>query len=255
MASAKTCPHPEDERTALSGTRVREMLSAGEHVPPQFVRREVAEVLRGAYQRPNGDRRGARGPASGAEPVPAHTRQAGFVVWFTGLSGAGKSTLMRALEPHLLERGHRLELLDGDEVRTNLSRDLGYSREDRDANIARIGYVAAKLASHGVAVLVAAISPYREARDRVRGSVDHFVEVHVATSLATCAERDVKGLYAKALAGQIPQFTGVSDPYEPPTAPEVVVHTDREPVETSVRQILACLERLGLSRAVRKDGA
>jgi sulfate adenylyltransferase len=255
MASAKTCPHPEDERTALSGTRVREMLRAGEHVPPQFVRREVAEVLRGAYQRANGDGRGARGPASAAGPVPAHTRQAGFVVWFTGLSGAGKSTLMRALEPHLLERGHRLELLDGDEVRTNLSRDLGFSREDRDANIARIGYVAAKLASHGVAVLVAAISPYREARDRVRGSADHFVEVHVATSLATCAERDVKGLYAKALAGQIPQFTGVSDPYEPPTAPEVVVHTDREPVETSVRQILACLERLGLSRAVRKDGA
>src|SRR6266540_1291254 len=175
MASAKTCPHPEDERTALSGTRVREMLRAGEHVPPQFVRREVAEVLRGAYQRANGDGRGARGPASAAGPVPAHTRQAGFVVWFTGLSGAGKSTLMRALEPHLLERGHRLELLDGDEVRTNLSRDLGFSREDRDANIARIGYVAAKLASHGVAVLVAAISPYREARDRVRGSADHFV--------------------------------------------------------------------------------
>jgi adenylylsulfate kinase len=175
--------------------------------------------------------------------------QAGFVVWFTGLSGAGKSTVARALVPRLLERGHKVELLDGDEVRTNLSEGLGFSREDRDANIARIGYVAAMLARHGVAVLVAAISPYRDARDRMRSSVEHFVEVHVATALAVCAERDVKGLYAQAFAGRISQFTGVSDPYEPPLAAEMVLDTDGEPVERSVERVLACLERLGLTAA------
>jgi sulfate adenylyltransferase len=249
MASAKTCPHPGSEHVALSGTKVRGMFRAGEPVLPRFVRPEVAKVLRGAYQTPNGDGRVFRQPAREAEPMSVQATQAGFVVWFTGLSGAGKSTVARALAPRLRERGHRLELLDGDEVRTSLSEGLGFSREDRDANIARIGYVAAKLAHHGVAVLVAAISPYREARDRVRGSVDHFVEVHVATSLATCAERDVKGLYAQAFTGEIAQFTGVSDPYEPPPAPEVVLHTDREPVEGSVEQVLACLERLGLTAA------
>jgi sulfate adenylyltransferase len=252
MASAKTCPHSDRERVSLSGTKVRAMLSAGEQVPLHLVRPEVAEVLRGAYQHRNGDGAVPRAPASAARPAPAQA-QAGFVVWFTGLSGAGKSTVARALAPRLLERGHRVELLDGDEVRTNLSRGLGFSREDRDANIARIGYVASKLASHGVAVLVAAISPFREARDQVRGAVDQFVEVHVATSLATCAERDIKGLYAKALAGQIPQFTGVSDPYEPPLAPELVLHTDGEPVENSVEQVLRCLERLGLTEPVQPE--
>jgi sulfate adenylyltransferase len=247
MASAKTCPHPDSERVALSGTKVRGILSAGEPVPPDFVRPEVAAVLQGADQRPNGHGRLLRQPATAAEPPPARAAQAGFVVWFTGLSGAGKSTVATALAPVLLQRGHRVELLDGDEVRTNLSAGLGFSREDRDANIARIGYVAAKLARHGVAVLVAAISPYREARDRVRSQVDHFVEVHVAAGLATCAERDVKGLYARALAGQIPQFTGVSDPYEPPLAADVVLHNDREQVESSVGQVLACLGRLGLT--------
>jgi adenylylsulfate kinase len=166
----------------------------------------------------------------------------GFVLWLTGLSGAGKSTIAAKLGPALAERGHRVELLDGDEVRTNLCQGLGFSREDRDTNIARIGYVAGKLAKHGVAVLVAAISPYREARDKVRAEVDSFVEIHVAAPVSTCAERDVKGLYAKALSGEIKHFTGISDPYEPPLAPEIVLHTEAETVDESVEQVLAWLE-------------
>jgi adenylylsulfate kinase len=170
------------------------------------------------------------------------TTDIGFVLWLTGLSGAGKSTVAAKLGPALAERGHRVELLDGDEVRTNLCQGLGFSRADRDTNIARIGYVAGKLARHGVAVLVAAISPYRQARDQVRASVDTFVEVHVAAPLDTCARRDVKGLYARALAGELPHFTGISDPYEPPLAPEIVLHTDIESVDDSVHQVLAWLE-------------
>jgi adenylyl-sulfate kinase len=170
------------------------------------------------------------------------TTDSGFVVWLTGLSGAGKSTVAAKLAPALAERGHRVELLDGDEVRTNLGQGLGFSREDRDTNIARIGYVAAKLARHGVVVLVAAISPYRQARDRVRASVEVFVEVHVAAPLPVCAGRDPKGLYARALAGRLPHFTGVSDPYEPPPAPEIVLHTETQSVDESVHQVLAWLE-------------
>jgi adenylyl-sulfate kinase len=171
----------------------------------------------------------------------------GFVLWLTGLSGAGKSTIAAKLGPALAERGHRVELLDGDEVRTNLCQGLGFSRADRDTNIARIGYVAGKLAKHGVAVLVAAISPYRQARDLVRAQVDNFVEVHVAAPVATCAERDPKGLYAKALSGQLPHFTGVSDPYEPPLAAELVLHTEAESVDQSVEQVIAWLQTSGLT--------
>ncbi len=174
----------------------------------------------------------------------------GFVLWLTGLSGAGKSTIANVLAPSLLDRGHRVEVLDGDEIRTNLCQGLGFSREDRDTNIARIGYVTGKLAKHGVAVVVAAISPYREARDKVRASVTNFVEVHVAAPIETCAERDVKGLYARALAGEIKNFTGVSDPYEPPLRPEIMLHTEREPVEESAGRVLSWLEANGLSLPV-----
>ncbi len=172
----------------------------------------------------------------------------GFVLWLTGLSGAGKSTIAGAVAPSLGERGHRVEVLDGDEVRTNLCQGLGFSREDRDTNIARIGYVAGKLAKHGVAVVVAAISPYREARDKVRDSVENFVEVHVAAPVSICAERDVKGLYARALAGEIKNFTGVSDPYEAPLEPEILLRTERETVQDCVDRVLAWLDAKGLSK-------
>ena len=183
------------------------------------------------------------------------TNDIGFVVWFTGLSGAGKSTVATALAGSLRTLGRRVELLDGDEVRTNLCQGLGFDRDGRDTNVARIGYVAGKLATHGVAVLVAAISPYRQARDRVRASVPNFVEVHVAAPLATCAQRDVKGLYARALAGELANFTGVSDPYEAPLAPEIVLATDQETVAESAGRVLAFLEVRGLSvPADRADG-
>jgi adenylylsulfate kinase len=174
----------------------------------------------------------------------------GFVLWFTGLSGAGKTTLTNALVPVLRERGLKVEVLDGDEVRTNLSKGLGFSKEDRDTNIRRIGYVARLLARNGVAVITAAISPYREVRDEVRSLVEGdgaaFVETYVSATLDTLVARDVKGLYKKAIAGEIKQFTGVSDPYEAPLHPELVIETDREAVEESVAKILDQLEEAGL---------
>jgi adenylylsulfate kinase len=169
----------------------------------------------------------------------------GAVVWFTGLSGAGKSTLAEALLPRLVSQGKKVELLDGDVVRTHLSKGLGFSREDRDANIARIAFVAHLLARNGVIVLVAAISPFREARENARKTIGEFIEVHVAPPLDECIRRDVKGLYAKALAGEIKQFTGVSDPYEPPLAAELVIDTSRSDVESSVAQLLDALRDRG----------
>ena len=169
----------------------------------------------------------------------------GFVVWLTGLSGAGKSTIANALQAELARRGRHSELLDGDEVRTHLSRGLGFSKEDRDTNIRRIGYVARLLARSGGIAITAAISPYREVRDELRAQTPNFVEVFVRAPLETLVERDVKGLYRKALAGEISNFTGVSDPYEPPLNPEVVVRTSEESPEQSAATILAKLEALG----------
>ena len=168
--------------------------------------------------------------------------QAGCCVWFTGLSGAGKSTIAEIVVDDLRARGRYVELLDGDEVREHLSKGLGFSKEDRDTNIRRIGFVASLLARNGVVAVTAAISPYRSLRDEVRGWVDNFVEVHVATSLEDCEARDVKGLYAKARTGEIPEFTGVSDPYEPPVAPELRIETaGRTPAE-SAAEVVAWLE-------------
>ncbi|MBA2325800.1 MAG: adenylyl-sulfate kinase [Actinobacteria bacterium] len=171
----------------------------------------------------------------------------GFCIWFTGLSGAGKSTIAEVVVEELRRRGHRVELLDGDEVRQNLSKGLGFSKEDRDTNIRRIGWVAAVLARNGVVAVTAAISPYRDIRDEVRGQIDHFVEVFVDTPIDVCEERDVKGLYAKARSGEIPEFTGVSDPYEEPLAAEVRVVTDDREVTASAAQVLSYLEDAGLT--------
>jgi len=173
------------------------------------------------------------------------------VIWLTGLSGAGKSTIADALVPQLKDLGKRVEVLDGDVVRTHLSKGLGFSREDRDTNIARIAFVAHLLARNGVFVIVAAISPYRETRDAARKTIGDFIEVHVAAPLQTCIDRDVKGLYKKALAGEIKQFTGVSDPYEEPLTPEVYVDTSQATVQDGVNAVLRVLRDRGYVAEVK----
>ena len=172
--------------------------------------------------------------------------QKGFTVWFTGLSGAGKTTIADAIEPLLRERGiTKLEKLDGDVVRTHLSKGLGFSKEDRDTNIRRIGWVAEVLTRNGVCVLASAISPYREIRDEVRTNVGNFVEVFVKCSIPELTRRDVKGLYEKAIKGEIKNFTGVSDPYEEPVNPEIFVDSEKEELADSVAKVMAKLEGLG----------
>ena len=174
----------------------------------------------------------------------------GFVLWFTGLSGAGKSTMSARLAGRLAQAGCPVELLDGDEVRTHLSKGLGFSREDRDVNVRRIGFVARLLARHGVVAITAAISPYRDVREEQRrlavGDGAGFCEVYMECPVEVLAERDVKGLYRKALAGEIPHFTGVSDPYEPPEHPEVVIRSDRDSVDEGLDRVLARLVELEL---------
>jgi adenylylsulfate kinase len=169
----------------------------------------------------------------------------GATVWTTGLSGSGKTTIAKALEKKLRERGVKVEILDGDIVRTNLSKGLGFSKEDRDTNIRRIGFVANLLARNGVIAITAAISPYREIRDEVRDTSERFVEVYVNAPLEVCESRDVKGMYAKARAGEIKGFTGIDDPYEEPHHPEVVCNTASETVDESAGKIVAFLEQHG----------
>ena len=171
--------------------------------------------------------------------------QKGFTVWFTGLSGAGKSTLAEMLYHELRKRDVRVELLDGDVVRTNLSKGLGFSKEDRDTNILRIGFVANLLSRNGVACIVSAISPYREARNQCRAMIRDFVEVYVHATVDECARRDVKGLYAKAMAGEITGFTGVDDPYEQPQSPEIYVETMEQTPDESLQLILDRLGEMG----------
>ena len=179
----------------------------------------------------------------------------GFTLWFTGLSGAGKTTISEIIYRRLKDAGAKVELLDGDEVRKNLSKGLGFSKEDRDTNIRRIGYVVGLLSRNGVAGMAAAISPYRAVRDELRASIENFVEVYVYCPLEVLVERDVKGLYKRALAGEIKNFTGVSDPYEPPLNPEVMVDTSRQTPEESATVIWNKLVSLGLISFARETSA
>ncbi len=170
----------------------------------------------------------------------------GVTVWFTGLSGAGKTTAARHLERRLRAAGARVEVLDGDIVRTHLSKGLGFSKEDRDENVRRIGFVCELLSRHGVIAIAAAISPYRNLRNELRANIPHFVEVYMDCPVDLLIHRDVKGLYKKALAGEIPRFTGISDPYEVPLAPAVTIRSGQETVEEGVQKIWTTLEEMGL---------
>lgn len=172
-------------------------------------------------------------------------KQRGVTIWFTGLSGAGKTTICGAVAQALRSQGYQLEILDGDVVRTNLTKGLGFSKEDRDENIRRIGFVSHLLTRNGVIVLVSAISPYREMREEVRQRIGNFVEVYVNAPLAVCEQRDVKGLYKRARSGEIKHFTGIDDPYEPPLNPDVECRTDQEDELESVAKVLSQLQELG----------
>jgi adenylylsulfate kinase len=178
----------------------------------------------------------------------------GFTLWFTGLSGAGKTTISKLVVSELEARGSAIEVLDGDVVRQNLSKGLGFSKEDRDTNIRRVAFVADLLSRNGVPVITAAISPYRAIRDEARAQMDgRFIEAYVKASVEECERRDVKGLYAKARAGEIKEFTGVSDPYEPPENAEIVLETEEQTPEESAAAIIAYLEERELIPPARKD--
>lgn len=169
----------------------------------------------------------------------------GVTLWFTGLSGSGKTTISRAVADEIKLRDRNVELLDGDIVRTNLSKGLGFSKEDRDTNIRRIGFVANLLSRNGVVAITAAISPYRDIRDEVRAMTANFLEVYVSAPLDVCESRDVKGLYAKARAGEIKGFTGIDDPYEAPLSPEIICCTDKETITESASKVITELVRRG----------
>jgi sulfate adenylyltransferase len=221
---------PQTRTASISGTQVREQyLSNGTPLPAWFTRPEVAEIL--------------------AETYPPRHRQ-GVCIWFTGLSGAGKSTTADVLTVLLLEHGRQVTILDGDVVRTHLSKGLGFSKEDRDTNIRRIGFVAAEIVRHGGMVMCAAVSPYLATRNDVRSLVgtEHFVEVFVDTPLEVCEARDTKGMYAKARRGEIKDFTGIDDPYEPPLHPEITLDTVKQTPEDNARRILDYLRQCGFVR-------
>jgi len=221
---------PKTRTMSISGTEARELyLNRGVKLPDWFTRHEVAEIL--------------------AETFPPLHMQ-GLCIWFTGLSGAGKSTTADILTVLLLEQGRRVTLLDGDLVRVHLSKGLGFSKEDRDTNIRRIGIVASEIVFHGGVAICAAVSPYRAARNEVRNMMKkgHFIEIFVNTPLEACEERDVKGIYAQARAGKIKGFTGIDDPYEPPQNPELVLDTLHHSAEENARLILKYISERGFVR-------
>ena len=235
MATSKTTPGTEAERVSLSGTKVREMLNAGQLPPPEFSRREVVQAITDVPLQQTS--------------IDGNNGNKGLVLWFTGLSGAGKSTIAESLITKLQARGKTVDILDGDVVRTHLSKGLGFSKEDRDENVRRIGFVAGLVARHGGVAITAAISPYASVRDECRKGTPAgatFVEIFVDTPLEVCEQRDTKGLYKKARAGEIKQFTGISDPYEGPTNPEITLYTHKQSLDECVAAIEAYLTGKGL---------
>jgi sulfate adenylyltransferase len=228
MATKKTCPHGNEAHVFLSGTKVRQLLKDNKILPEEFTRPEVAMILNNAMN-------GGIG----------RLEQKGVTLLFTGLSGAGKTTITKAVVQDLKKRGYIIERLDGDVVRQHLTADLGFSKEDRDKNIRRVGYVAHLLTRNNVLVLMANIAPYRAIRDEIRQLIGEFLEVYVKCPIEICEQRDIKGLYKKAKKGEILNFTGVNDPYEEPTNPELIIETDKETVEQSKNKVINLLIEYG----------
>ncbi len=234
MVTKRTCPHSQDSHVFLSGTKVREMLNNSEMLPREFTRPEVAMIL-----------------IDSANNKRKIVEQKGVTMLFTGLSGSGKTTISKALAEELKKRGYKVERLDADIIRQNLSKGLGFSKEDRDENIRRVGFVCHLMSRNGVIAMMANIAPYRAVREEIRQRIGDFMEVFVNASLEACEERDLKGLYAKARAGEIKGFTGVDDPYELPQSPEVVCNTDEESIEESVQKVLDKMEQLGYIQPIK----
>lgn len=234
MVTQRTCPHSKEAHVFLSGTKVREMLQNNEMLPREFTRPEVAMILIDSV---NGNRR--------------YEQQKGVSMLFTGLSGSGKTTISKALAEELKKRGYKVERLDADIIRQNLSKGLGFSKEDRDENIRRVGFVCHLMSRNGVIAMMANIAPYISVREEIRQRIGDFMEVYVNASLEACEERDLKGLYAKARAGEIKGFTGIDDPYEEPQAPEVICNTDDETIEESVQKVLDKMEELGYIKPIK----
>ena len=234
MVTKRTCPHSKESHVFLSGTKVRAMLENNEMLPREFTRPEVAMILIDSVNNKH-----------------KFIEQKGVTMLFTGLSGSGKTTISKAVAEELKKRGYQVERLDADIIRQNLSKGLGFSKEDRDENIRRVGFVCHLMSRNGIIAIMANIAPYISVREEIRQRIGNFMEIYVKCPVEICETRDIKGLYAKARAGEIKGFTGVDDPYEEPQAPEVVCETDKESIEESVQKVLDTMEQLGYIQPIK----